>query len=223
MIFVQLLKSLDEILFELMSWFVFFPLTLRRVIRHPLTMMRYAEEQLRLPAGEEQYRTTVSPPVMLILTIVISQAIGLAVLGSNPIVRSNQGLAALVSDNTTLLLLRLVLFAIFAVVLATRKVRRSSVELERATLKPAFYAQCYAISPVALLSNVGITAFGHHHPALQVAGTLALVVAIVFYGAVQFRWFRQELGGSVARSAIDALIGIGESFALFVLLALPFV
>lgn len=222
MIFVQLLKSLDELLFELVSWLVFFPVTLWRTVRRPLAMMRYAEDELLLPE-DKQYITTVSPPVMLILTIVISQAIGLAVVGSNPIVQSRHGLAALVNDNTTLLLLRLTLFALFAVVVATRKVRRSGVGLDRETLKPAFYAQCYAISPVALLISIGTVSVGHQHAGLQVAGIAALVIAMVFYGVVQCLWFQRELGGSPLRAWFDALVGIAESIALFLLLALLFV
>jgi hypothetical protein len=159
---------------------------------------------------------------MLILTVVISQAIGLAVLGTNPIVQSRRGLAGLVNDNTTLLLLRLMLFALFAVVVATRKVRRSGFGLERMTLKPAFYAQCYAISPVALLVGVGTVSFGQRHIALEVAGAFAFVAALLFYGIVQTLWFKRELGSSLGRSAFDALIGIAESFGLFLLLALLF-
>jgi hypothetical protein len=220
-LFVQLLSSLDELLFELMSWFVFFPITLWRIIRRPVAMMRYAEEQLLLPEVE-QYLATVSPPVMLILSIMLSQAVGLAVDGSNPIVRSRHGLAALVTDNTTLLLLRLVLFALFAVVLATRKVRRTGVALERATLKPAFYAQCYAISPFALLISFGAVAVAHHNAALQTGGALALTAAFLFYGIVQVRWFVQEVGGSILRSFVDASVGMIESIALFLMLALLF-
>lgn len=35
MFFVSLLKSFDDLLYELMSWLVFYPLTLRRALRHP--------------------------------------------------------------------------------------------------------------------------------------------------------------------------------------------
>ena len=43
--FMQLLKSLDELLYEVMSWLVFFPLTLWRTLTQPITMMEYAESQ----------------------------------------------------------------------------------------------------------------------------------------------------------------------------------
>ncbi|PTD21202.1 hypothetical protein [Sphingomonas fennica] len=215
--FVQWLNSLDELLYELMSWFVFFPVTLWKVLRHPLAMMRYAEDQLKLD-DDRQYRGTVSPPIMLVLTIVAEQAIGLAEDGTNPIVKSQHGLASLVNDNTTLLLLHLVLFGTFALVLATGKVYRSSVDLDRDTLKPAFYAQCYAISPFALLVSLGVSGAMHSHGAVQLGGLTAIVAAFLFYGIVQVRWFSRELNQSLIRSFVDASVGMVASIivALFI-------
>lgn len=219
--FVQWLNSLDELLYELMSWLVFFPVTLRRILCHPLATMRYAEDQLLLEP-ERQYRGTVSPPIMLILTIVLVQGIGLAVDGASPIVASHRGLAGLVNDNTTLLLLRLVLFRTFALVLATRKVNRSSVDLDRDTLKPAFYAQCYAIAPFTLLISGGLSAANHHHDLVQIIGLLSMLAACLFYGIVQIRWFRAELSQSVIRSFFDATIGMVVSITITITLALLF-
>lgn len=213
--FVQWLNSLDELLYELMSWLVFFPVTLWRIVRHPLATMRYAEDQLLLEP-DQQYRGTVSPPIMLILAIVLLQGIGLAEGGVNPIVANRHGLAGLVTDNTTLLLLRLVLFASFALILATRKVQRSDVDFDRDTLKPAFYAQCYAIAPFALLVGGGLGAALHPHAIVQPFGIAALVAAFLFYGLVQVSWFRQELQQSRLRSFVDASIGMIASIAITV-------
>ncbi|BBK29388.1 hypothetical protein EDC65_2568 [Stella humosa] len=217
----QFLNSLDELLYELMSWFVFFPVTMWRLLRHPIATMRYAEEQLRLDENR-QYRGTVSPPIMLILTVAVTQCIDLAVDNTNPIVTSHQGLAELISDNTSLFLLRLVLFGSFAILLATRKVQRSAVDLDRDSLKPAFYAQCYAIAPFALLVSSGTIALGHALLPVQVLGLTALVAAFLFYGAVQVRWFQQALDQSVFRSIVDAAIGMIGSFAITLGLALLF-
>ncbi|EQB07652.1 hypothetical protein [Novosphingobium lindaniclasticum] len=219
--FVQWLNSLDEFLYELMSWLVFYPLTLWRILRHPLTTMRYAEDQLRLEQ-ECQYRATVSPPVMLILTIVLIQGLGLAVDGSNAIIGRRHGLASLVDDNTTLLFLRLALFGTFALVLAARKVHRSAEDLDRDTLKPAFYAQCYAISPFALLLGGGLSAAAHFRGEVQLAGLAAILAAFLFYGIVQIRWFRQALRQSAWRSFLDASIGMIVSIAATVTIALLF-
>ena len=219
--FVQWLNSLDELLYELVGWLVFFPVTLWRIVRHPLTTMRYAEEQLLLDP-ERQYRATVSPPIMLVLTIVLMQGLSLAVGGTNAIVASSRGLAGLVNDNTTLLLLRLVFFGLFALVLASRKVVRSGAALDRDTLKPPFYAQCFAISPFALLVGVGGAMFGHHHPLVDAAGLAAVVAALLFYGGVQVLWFSRELGQSIARSFVDASIGMAASVGLTIGLVLLF-
>ncbi len=183
--FVQMLKSLDELLYELMSWFVFFPITLWRLLRHPLAMMRYAEDQLKLEQ-DTQYRGTLSPPVMLILTIAVIECVDLAVQGANPIVASRHGLAGLVNDDTSLLFLRLALFGAFALVLATRKVHRSDVDLDRDTLKPPFYAQCYAIAPFALLLSGGVTAVAQPNSGVELAGGIAIVAALLFTRSSRF-------------------------------------
>ncbi|TCM27200.1 hypothetical protein [Novosphingobium sp. ST904] len=111
-------------------------------------------------------------------------------------------------------MLRLVLFSSFALVLATRKVHRSSIDLDRDSLKGPFYAQCYAISPFALLFSGGVSTAGHSHPYVQVAGVFALLSGFLFYGVVQIRWFRQELDQSFLRSFTDASIGIIVSVAI---------
>lgn len=219
--FLQLLRSLDELLYELMSWFLFFPVTLWRLIRHPLATLRYAEDQLLLEP-ECQYRGTLSPPVMLILTIALAEAVDIAIHGANVIVTSRRGLSGLVSDDTSLLLLRLALFGSFALVLSARKVQRSVIDLDRDSLKPAFYAQCYAVSPFALLLSFGITAANMPHPTLKIVGAVAVVAALLFYIIVEVRWFRRELNQSVARSIADALIGLVASLAITIGLGVLF-
>ena len=41
--FMRLLQSLEELLYELVSWFVFYPVTLWRTLTRPQQMMRYAD------------------------------------------------------------------------------------------------------------------------------------------------------------------------------------
>ena len=219
--FFQLLNSLDELLYELMSWLVFYPLTLWRIVRHPLATMNYAEAQLAL-APELQYRGTVSPPVTLILTIVITQGLGLAVDGPSTLIANRHGLAGLIDDNTTLLLLRLVLFGTFALMLGTRRVRRSGAPLDRDTLKPRFYAQCYALSPFVILLTAGFIAVTVPTPWVQAIGVAVLTAAFLFYGFVQVAWYSAELHQSRLRSFLDATIGMLESVAITGGIALAF-
>ncbi|MGY4397229.1 hypothetical protein ACVWZA_002423 [Sphingomonas sp. UYAg733] len=151
---------------------------------------------------------------MLILTIVIVQGIGLALDGPNAILASRHGLAGLVNDATTLLLLRVVLFGTFALILATRKIRRNGLDVDRDTLKPAFYAQCYAISPFVLLFSGGAAAATMHDGVAQAIGLTAVISAFLYYSFVEIRWFCQELGQSIARSFFDTMISVVISVAV---------
>jgi hypothetical protein len=64
---MKFLKSLEELLSELVSWLVFYPITMWRSLVRPLDMMRYADKELT-DAVEDQYDDTLSPPMFLLIT-----------------------------------------------------------------------------------------------------------------------------------------------------------
>src|ERR1700759_951456 len=64
----RLLKSLEELIYELVSWVVFYPLTMWRSIVAPQAMMRYAESEL-LDKVQDQITYTFSPPLFLWVTL----------------------------------------------------------------------------------------------------------------------------------------------------------
>lgn len=75
--FMKLLKSLEELLYELVSWLVFYPLTMWRSVVRPLTMMRYADAELT-DEPADQYEDTLSPPLFLLITLLLSQCLSAA-------------------------------------------------------------------------------------------------------------------------------------------------
>lgn len=216
--FVQWLNSLDDFLFELMSWIVLFPVTLWRAITRPLATMRYAQAQLVLPP-DDQYDDTVSPPVFLVLSLLLTGAVELALFGTNPIVKSNHGLAALVTDSTSLLLLRLIVFSTFPVIMATRLVRRCNVPFDRKSLKPPIYAQCYVAAPFALGISIGASMMAVHAPWMKTLGMALILATFLFYGITQARWFSAELGQSFGRGFIHASFGMLEGIVAVLILA----
>lgn len=203
-----------------MSWIVFFPLTLWRIIRHPLASMAYAEAELARPE-DDQYGATVTPPIFLTLALLLAHAVELALYGTNPIIASRHGLAALVTDNSSLLLLRLILFGTFPVIMATLLVRRRGVHFERRTLKAPFYAQCYAVAPFALGVSLGGSLF-HSTFGLQLAGGVAMVASLLFYGLVQSLWFARELGQPRWRGFLNASLGMVQAILVAIVMALLF-
>ena len=70
--FILFLKSFEVLLFEIMSWLVFYPRTMWRSVRHPQRMMKQAESEVALPPAE-QFRDVVSPPIFLLLTVIAAK------------------------------------------------------------------------------------------------------------------------------------------------------
>src|SRR6478736_6605240 len=77
--FMRLLKSIEELLYELVCWLLFYPLTLWRTLRHPQAMMRYADVELGddLP---EQYSDALSPPLFLLITLLLAHGLELGLV-----------------------------------------------------------------------------------------------------------------------------------------------
>jgi len=91
--FFNLLKSLDELLYEIMSWLIFYPVTLWRTLVRPLKMMDYSDLEQR-DAEEKQYTDTLAPPLFLLLTLIIGHAIELSLVGQAEEIGSKVGLRA---------------------------------------------------------------------------------------------------------------------------------
>lgn len=219
---MSLLKSLDELLYEVMSWLVFYPITLWRTLRHPLRMMDYSDHELKQRA-EDQYDDTVSPPLFLLISLLLSHAIELAVIGESPIVTNQQGLDRLVDDDTSLMMLRMVTFSIFPLVMATRLVRVRRKGLTRQTLKEPFYGQCYVAAPFALAMGFAGTLIQCHGTAAPIAGLLLGLLTLIWYSILQVRWFTQHLGRGALSGIGHAGVGIAESLVVVVLLGALFV
>ena len=72
--FFKLLRSLDELLFEILTWIIYYPRTLWMVVRRPLRMIDYSNHE-QVDKEEEQYTDTLSPPLLLLITLVFAHVI----------------------------------------------------------------------------------------------------------------------------------------------------
>lgn len=220
--FMKWLNSLGDLLYEVMSWLIFYPITLWRTMTRPLEAMSYADRELT-DSDDEQFTDTLNPPLFLILSLLLTQAIDKALGGGiNPIVAQKTGLAAFVTDDTTLLVLRLILFALFPLMMARRFLVAKHVKLTRQRLKGPFYAQCYACAPFALVTGVGVSI---GHTAIPGAAVIAAVVALgalAAYLTAETLWFSHHLHQSKLRAISHALRAFVEAGILFCALALLF-
>lgn len=187
--FLKILKSLEQALYEVMVWLVFYPLTMWQVLTRPGAMMAYADDELDDP-DEDRYSDRLSPPIFLAITLGLSHLLELAT-------GRTEGQTGVLADDTNLLAFRMVLFSVYPLVLSVRLLRKQRIKLDRKSLRAPFYAQCYVAAPWALVSGAAvILAFslrGETTEALAIAlGIIGL--AGLWYLALQTRWFARHLG-----------------------------
>ncbi|HUH09643.1 MAG TPA: hypothetical protein VLZ73_03745, partial [Brevundimonas sp.] len=65
---LTILRSVEELLYEVISWLLFYPRTLWMTVTRPLRTMRYSDSEQR-DRPEQQYLETLSPPLFLVLSI----------------------------------------------------------------------------------------------------------------------------------------------------------
>lgn len=185
--FIKLLRSLEELLYEVMVMLVFYPRTLWLTVRHPQRMMDYADTELG-DVQSEQYVDTLSPPLFLMISLGIAHLFGQATA-----TETDGTLPGLLANVENLLALRLVLFSLFPLLMALRLLSRLGIALDRKTLRPPFYSQCFITAPVAM-------AIGLFRSVPDKPGLVALALVIVWYLWQQARWFRDKLTISTARA-----------------------
>jgi len=189
--FLVFLKSFEILLYEVMSWLVLYPRTLWRSGRYPLQMMKRSEHELELPVPE-QFKDVVSPPIFLLLTVVASHTAEVAVVGHSALIDNGIGLAVLIQDNASVILFRLVAFASMPIISGALALAAMHRPLDRITLQPLFYAQCFATTPVVLLCSVAATLTRLPQPAADIPAGLLFAAASAFYVGVEAVWFTRE-------------------------------
>ena len=195
--FMKLLKSLEELLYELISWFIFYPVTLWRIIRRPLTMFAYAERQLE--EGAQQFDDAVSPPILLLISLIVLHGAGEIWTPTGQHV-----LQGLLADDWNLLVFRAVAFSLFPLVFGLIQLRSAKTRLTRTTFKPIFYSQCYATVPFVLALSLGLQLVSFHafSAVLLVLGCAIFLLGLFWYAAVETLWLAREAKMSNGRAAL---------------------
>lgn len=221
--FMKWLSALGDALYEVIAWLVFYPVTLGRTILRPLGMMRYADQELQKGA-EKQFADALSPPLLLLLSLLLTQIIDVALGGGvNPLIASKAGLATFIHDDSTLLVLRLVLFSLFPLMAATRSLRARDIRLTRQLLRGPFYAQCYACASFSLFLGIGVSL---SHTGMRGAfpiGVLISAGALLAYLTIQTLWFSHQLRCGWLNGLINAVRAFVEAGIMFLGFAFLFV
>lgn len=198
---MKLLRSLEEFVFEAIALLFFYPKTLLRIVSRPLQAMEYAEQE-ETANKPDAYDSAVSPPLLLLLTLLLVNAVGTALHVSQaadaaPLARQ------ILNSPQNLLLFRSLLFSLIPLSAAVLLLRARGQLTSRTTLRQPFFAQCYLTSPFALVVSMGLIATQLHERSTAAVGAMAFALACMWMLGVQAAWFRVKLGiGWLAALAI---------------------
>jgi hypothetical protein len=198
--FMRILKSFEDFLFEAISWLFFYPRTLWRSVRHPMSVMDYAEAELH-DKVDDRYADTISPPLFLLLTLLLAAVLADAVAPPADLARSQAGLPSYLRDQEHLLVFRSLLFSVYPLMLALRMLKHRKAGVTRKTLRPPFYSQCYPAAPFAFANSLGLALVGTPWAGSTPIGIALIGLAFIWYVWVEILWFARRLEIGRAKAA----------------------
>ena len=190
---MRLLRSFEEFLFEAITWLIFYPMTLWRIVTRPLATMAYSDEQQR-KAEEERYGAAMPPPLLLLLSILLVNTFVGTLSLSKDMAEVHLG-RPLFGSVQYLALFRALVFSLVPLIASATLLHHQRIVISRETLRPPFYAQCYLASPCCIAFGLGyamVSRFGASE-IVRAVGILILIAGAFWSIATQVRWFRAEL------------------------------
>lgn len=214
--FLKILRSLEEFLYELMTWLLFYPRTMWRILRYPGATAHYAHHEL-LDKEDDQFIDAISPPLFLMLSVLLAHVV--EVTSHSTMFTPVGGIVKdFFKSEQNLLLYRSIMYSIWPLVGASLMMTRRHEAIDRKTLRPAFFTQCYLAAPFAIAFSVGsaISRGGFEHA--LVIGNAVMLAAFCWYVVVQTIWFRQTLhvglGAGLAHGLGACLGGLAINLVL---------
>lgn len=202
--FLKILKSFEEFVYEALTWLVLLPRTLWRIVISPRRMTSYAAKQLD-SQSDTRFSEAISPPLLLILCMLLSHFIDLAV--RNPVPTTDEALAnVLLSSEQNLLLYRTVAFGVWSLAGAVFMLVRTHKPVDRETMRLPIYEQCYLVAPFAFSVSVSLTLIALNHFWALLAAVTVCLLATVWFWAAQAAWLRDRASLSLWRSLVAALL-----------------
>jgi hypothetical protein len=217
--FIRILRSLEEFLYEVMTWLVFYPRTFLRSALHPIATLDYSRAELRKPE-DEQFLDALSAPLFLMLTLLISHAIELGV-HLHPLLGTSGLPGRLGASDQNLVIVRSLMFAVFPLMFAVEQVKNAGATLTKKTLRGPFFGECYPASVFSLLTGIGGTII-QAWPARTAIGWSLMAVAALWYITVQTVWLRR-FNKSWARAVLTTLACFSKATAVVIVVALGIV
>jgi hypothetical protein len=219
--FMRILQSLEEFLYEIMGWLVFYPRALWRTLTHPVAVAVYTGEQLKQPR-DEQFTEMVSPPLMLILTIVLAHLVELGTRNGTSTIDTVLG-KELFSSEQMVIATRSVVFCFFGLFGAMSMLRHQRQPTNRDSLRKPFYIHCYLLAPFALGLAVASTVMTFAKGSWILLGGALLLLSCLWYAwaqtAIYVRILKISWWKAVATASAANLLATGVIVGLYLVVA----
>ncbi|MFM9979231.1 MAG: hypothetical protein ACKVOP_14450 [Sphingomonadaceae bacterium] len=220
--FIGIVRSLEELLYEVVSWLIFYPRTLWRILIKPDHATRYSEDE-QDDVGAERYSDSLSPPLLLMITIGLTHLLEVAI-GADVTKGTGALGAALSKSPQNLLIMRAIIFSIIPLVIATLSLKKRGLEVDRQTLRMPFYSQCFLLTPFALMVQGALLA--NRIPAVGgIAASVLAAAGLAWFLWAQSQWFGRRLAlpplpaFRAAATAVTFALAIALAVAILVALA----
>ncbi|MGQ3041492.1 MAG: hypothetical protein ACT6TH_01940 [Brevundimonas sp.] len=189
---MKILQSVEELLYEVMSWLLFYPRTLLMTLRHPLRTMHYSDAEQR-DKPEKQYLETLSPPLFLVLSILLAHGLEM-IFGVGVTNEANPVSRFITSSEQNLLAFRALMFSLHPLVFAWAYLKLAGHRIDRDSLRPPFFAQCYLSGATSILISIG--SLGVNDPALwtTLSGIAIVAITTAWYVTIQRLWLMSVPG-----------------------------
>jgi UDP-N-acetylmuramyl pentapeptide phosphotransferase/UDP-N-acetylglucosamine-1-phosphate transferase len=211
----ELSKSLEELIYDVMIWIIFFPYTLFLVLFRPGKMIAYVGAEMRKDGDNEtRFDRGLNPPLFLFLAIIAGWIMSPRVPDSIKQEPQSAVAAAIAESDWNLLLFRMLLFCAFPLAGALIYEWRTPGGIGRESFRQPFYQQAYLCAPVALIISTGFVKLTVGMDELA-AGILALVMLgiLIWYFGAQIIFYRRTLQsgwpGAILLAICSAALGIG--------------
>ncbi|WP_313436193.1 hypothetical protein [Stenotrophomonas sp.] len=195
---IRLLRSLEEFLYELVGWLVFYPRTLWRVLVRPDEVARYTRQEFAKDQ-DRRFADAISPVLMLILSVVIAHALEMAVRSAPLSVTGAVG-KVLFGSEEGLLLTRSAAFCIFALGAALSTLWRQGVPVNRETLREPFSIQAFIACPFVILLAISQAVMSAKVAGWELLGPVIGLAAVAWYLWARTRTFVALNGGGHLRA-----------------------
>ena len=228
---IKLLRSVEELIYEVALWVLLYPRTLAQALFFPSWIQPYvAGEWLR--DERDRFDGFLSPPLVLAVSVMIPFVIfldSMQPMRARPSASDGQTLRTTLSSPQNLYVYYLIGTVTAPLGFAWALTSERRQRISRVTLKRHFYAQCLIASPMALL----VWLFFFSIPAARAWEGSAIGIvfrmfsfglgyfAIAWFWYAQWRFLRQERGSSAWRSILSIGSGMGMWGLLNVMLTAP--